>query len=53
MLRLWRDYLAGRWGYWPAEAAVSYALPGTEDKLYRFDGWKFSGKGKPWPGGAA
>jgi hypothetical protein len=51
MLRLWRDYLAGRWGYWPVEAAVSYALPGKEGNLYRFDGWKFYGYCKPWAGG--
>jgi hypothetical protein len=48
MLRLWRDYLAGRWGYWPVQAAVSYALPGKEGNLYRFDGWKFYGSCKPW-----
>jgi hypothetical protein len=53
MLRLWRDYLAGRWDYWdaPVHAAVSYALPGKEGNLYRFDGWKFYGKCKPWKGG--
>lgn len=51
MLRLWRDYLAGRWGYWPVEAAVSYALPGKEGNLYRFDGWKFYGYCRPWAGG--
>jgi len=53
MLRLWRDYLAGRWDYWdaPVHAAVSYALPGKEGNLYRFDGWKFYGKCKPWAGG--
>ena len=53
MLRLWRDYLAGRWDYWasPVHAAVSYALPGKEGNLYRFDGWKFYGKCKPWVGG--
>ena len=49
MLRLWRDYLAGRWDYWdtPVHAAVSYALPGKEGNLYRFDGWKFYGKCGP------
>jgi hypothetical protein len=51
MLRLWRDYLAGRWDYWPVQAAVSYALPGKEGNLYRFDGWKFWGYCKPWAGG--
>jgi hypothetical protein len=53
MLRLWRDYLAGRWDYWdaPVQAAVSYALPGKEGNLYRFDGWKLYGKCKPWAGG--
>jgi hypothetical protein len=53
MLRLWRDYLAGRWDYWdtPVHAAVSYGLPGKEGNLYRFDGWKFYGKCKPWEGG--
>lgn len=25
MLRLWRDYLACRWPYWPVDAAISYA----------------------------
>jgi hypothetical protein len=53
MLRLWRDYLAGRWDYWPVEAAVSYALPGKEGNLSRSDGRKFYGKCDPWPGGAA
>lgn len=53
MLRLWRDYLAGRWDYWdtPVHAAVSYALPGKEGNLYKFDGWKLWGKCKPWAGG--
>jgi hypothetical protein len=51
MLRLWRDYLAGRWDYWPVQAAVSYALPGREGNLYRFDGWTFYGYCKPWAGG--
>jgi len=51
MLRLWRDYLAGRWDYWPVQAAVSYALPGKEGNLYRFDGWRFWGYCKPWAGG--
>ena len=31
-------------------AAVSYALPGKEGNLYRFDGWKFYGSCKPWAG---
>jgi hypothetical protein len=50
MLRLWRDYLAQRWAeqYWPVQAAVSYALPGKEGNLYRFDGWEFYGHCKPW-----
>jgi hypothetical protein len=53
MLRLWRDYLGPRWDYWdqPVQAAVSYALPGKEGNLYRFDGWKFYGDCKPWAGG--
>ncbi len=53
MLRLWRDYLGPRWDYWdaPVRAAVSYALPGKEGNLYRFDGWKFYGYCKPWAGG--
>ena len=51
MLRLWRDYLAGRWVYWPVQAAVSYALPGKEGNLYRFDGWAFHGYCRPWAGG--
>lgn len=52
MLRLWRDYLAGRWDYWdaPVHAAVSYALPGKTGNLYRFDGWKLYGKCRPWVG---
>jgi hypothetical protein len=54
MLRLWRDYLGPRWDYWdtPVRAAVSYALPGREGNLYRFDGWTFHGYCKPWAGGA-
>lgn len=54
LLRLWRDYLAPRWDTWdlPVQAAVSYALPGKEGNLYRFDGWKFHGYCKPWSGGA-
>lgn len=53
MLRLWRDYLGPRWDYWdtPVRAAVSYALPGKEGNLYRFDGWNFHGYCKPWAGG--
>jgi hypothetical protein len=53
MLRLWRDYLGPRWDYWdsPVRAAVSYALPGKEGNLYRFDGWKLYGYCKPWAGG--
>jgi hypothetical protein len=58
MLRLWRDYLAGRWDYWdaPVARAVSYGLPIDENgkgtgNLYRFDGWKLWGKCKPWSGG--
>lgn len=54
MLRLWRDYLGPRWDGWdtPVHAAVSYALPGKEGNLYRFDGWKLFGECKPWTGGA-
>lgn len=51
MLRLWRDYLAPRWDYWPVRAAVSYALPGKTGNLYRFDGWRKAGVCKPWAGG--
>lgn len=53
MLRLWRDYLGPRWDYWatPVDAAVSYALPGKEGNLYRFDGWEYWGLCKPWSGG--
>jgi hypothetical protein len=51
MLRLWRDYLAPRWDYWPVQAAVSYALPGKTGNLYRFDGWRKAGHCKPWGGG--
>jgi hypothetical protein len=59
MLRLWTQYFAERWDGWdePVEAAVSYALPKDEDgnenaNIYRFDGWKYWGKCKPWSGGA-
>jgi hypothetical protein len=52
MLRLWRDYLACRWTYWPVKAAVSYALPGREGNLYRFDGFAYHGTRKPWGGSA-
>lgn len=52
MLRLWRDYLARRWDYWPVHAAVSYGLPGKAGNLYRFDGWRKIGTCKPWAGGA-
>lgn len=54
MLRLWREYLARRWPYWPVRAAVSYQLPGTTGNLYRFDGWervgtvRRSGGGGTW-----
>lgn len=51
MLRLWRDYLARRWPYWPVDAAVSYALPGKAGNLYRFDGWQRLGARKPSRGG--
>jgi hypothetical protein len=53
MLRLWRDYLAPKWGedYWPVEGAVSYALPGKTGNLYRFDGWHPEGWRKPSSGG--
>lgn len=43
-LRVWRDYLARRWPFWPVVAAVSYALPGTPGNLYRFDGWENRGR---------
>lgn len=52
MLRIWRDYLAQRWPYWPVSAAVSYTLPGRAGNLYRFDGWHKIGVCKPWAGGA-
>lgn len=51
MLRLWRDYLARRWPYWPVEAAISYALPGKAGNLYRFDGWQKVGARVPSGGG--
>ena len=53
MLRLWRDYLGPRWDYWdgPVAAAVSYALPGGQGNLYRFDGWRKFGDCRPWGGG--
>jgi hypothetical protein len=47
MLRLWRDYLARRWPYWPVDAAISYALPGKLGNLYRFDGWRKVGQRAP------
>lgn len=57
MLRLWRDYFAARWDGWdaPPLAAVSYALPKDEDgnenaNVYRFDGWQYWGKCRPWSG---
>lgn len=46
-LRLWRAVLAHRWPYWPVEAAVSYALPGTPGDIYRFDGWRRVKECKP------
>ena len=59
MLRLWRDYLAGRWDYWdaPVARAVSYGLPIDENgrgtgNLYRFDGLESSGESAS-PGRAA
>lgn len=52
MLRLWRDYLARRWDYWPVHAAVSYGLPGKAGNLYRFDGWRKVGPCRPWAGAA-
>jgi hypothetical protein len=51
MLRLWRDYLAQRWHYWPVDAAVCYALPGKTGNLYRFDGWQKVGQRPPSGGG--
>lgn len=51
MLRLWREYLARTWPYWPVGAAVSYAMPGTPGDIYRFDGWKRVRDCKPSPGG--
>lgn len=47
MLRLWRDYLARRWPYWPVDAAISYALPGKLGNLYRFAGWRKVGQRAP------
>lgn len=40
MVRLWRAVLAHRWSYWPVQAAISYAIPGTPGDIYRFDGWE-------------
>jgi hypothetical protein len=55
-LRLWREWLAPAWAqrYWPVEAAVAYALPGTAGRgdLYRFDGWTRVRDCRPWAGGA-
>lgn len=51
VLRLWRDYLAQSWPYWPVKAAISYAMPGTPGNIYRFDGWERIGKCRVSPGG--
>jgi hypothetical protein len=53
LLRLWREYLAPRWAdrYWPVEAAIAYALPGRDGRMYRFDGWTRHGPCRPWGGG--
>ena len=55
-LRLWREWLAPAWAdrYWPVDAAVAYALPGTAGRgdLYRFDGWTRVRDCRPWSGGA-
>jgi len=44
MLRLWREVLAFDWHSWPFVAAYSYAVPGTEGDIYRFDGWEKVGR---------
>lgn len=44
MLRLWREALVFDWRSWPFVAAYSYAVPGTEGDIYRFDGWEKIGR---------
>jgi hypothetical protein len=51
LLRFWREAIAPAWPCWPVEAAVSYALPGYEGGIYRFDGWTRVGEVRPSPGG--
>lgn len=51
LLRVWTDYLAPRWPYWPVQAAVSYALPNKAGNLYAFDGWTRVGERRPSTGG--
>jgi hypothetical protein len=59
LLRLWTDYLAPlfavKYPDWRVEAAISYALPRSDDgrrqgNLYRFDGWQDLGFTRPWGG---
>ena len=55
MLRLWTDYCAGRaWGRkyptWDVQHAISYALPGKQGNIMRFDGWCKVGESGPWHG---
>lgn len=44
MLRIWREVLAFDWQSWPFVAAYSYAVPGAEGDIYRFDGWEKVGR---------
>lgn len=53
LIRLWRVGLAPSWPYWTARAAVSYAMPGTEGGIYRFDGWCNHGKTQRSGGGGS
>lgn len=54
MLRLWTDYCAPRWADkypdWQVQHAISYALPGTPGRVYRFDGWSQVATTGPWRG---
>lgn len=53
MLRLWREALAFDWHSWPFVAAYSYAVPGTEGDIYRFDGWERIGRRKKASAGSS
>ena len=54
MVRCWTDYLAPAWTLkypdWPVKAVISYAIPGKEGLVYRFDGWRDLGFTRPWGG---